>query len=196
MRNFVKGPSDVDCNGANGTAGVHAGQPLMTEVGEEVCRTESGAKTELMLGEKALFFQVVHKGGVDHFLHYLWYDAQERHGSVVSHGWTGLLFMDGHDVCCFPQRWIDTLPEAGRKLAGQGWGQFSCTDLQHPRRDAVGAGSLGSALWYTDIWQSFFFLVVSWVLFDKTVTEYRVWRKVDLHGTAEDIRCYPQTPGW
>ena len=40
----------------------------------------------------------------------------------------------------------------------------------------------------------FFFYVVSWVLFDKTVTEYRVWRKV--HGTAEEVRCYPQTPGW
>ena len=52
-----------------------------------------------------------------------------------------------------------------------------------------------SALWYTDIWQSFFFFffffVVSWVLFDKTVTEYTVWRKV--HGTAEEVRCYPQT---
>ena len=59
--------------------------------------------------------------------------------------------------------------------------------------------SPGSALWYTDIWQSFFFFFfffffVSWVLFDKTVTEYRVWRKV--HGTAEEVRCYPQTPGW
>ena len=41
--------------------------------------------------------------------------------------------------------------------------------------------SPGSALWYTDIWQSFFFffvVVVSWVLFDKKVTEYRVWHKV------------------
>ena len=37
----------------------------------------------------------------------------------------------------------------------------------------------------------FFFFVVSWVLFDKTVTEYTVWRKV--HGTAEEVRCYPQT---
>ena len=36
----------------------------------------------------------------------------------------------------------------------------------------------------------FFFFVVSWVLFDKTVTEYRVWHKV--HGTAEEVRCYPQ----
>ena len=56
--------------------------------------------------------------------------------------------------------------------------------------------SPGSALWCTDIWQSFFFFffVVSWVLFDKTVTEYRVWRKV--HGTAEEVRCYPQIPGW
>ena len=33
--------------------------------------------------------------------------------------------------------------------------------------------SPGSALWYTDIWQSFFFFL--WELFDKTVTEYRVW---------------------
>ena len=41
----------------------------------------------------------------------------------------------------------------------------------------------------------FFFFVVSWVLFDKTVTEYRVWHKVDLHGTAEEVRCYPQIPG-
>ena len=40
----------------------------------------------------------------------------------------------------------------------------------------------------------FFFFVVSWVLFDKTVTEYRVWHKV--HGTAEEVRCYPQIPGW
>ena len=32
----------------------------------------------------------------------------------------------------------------------------------------------------------FFLFVVSWVLFDKTVTEYRVWRKV--HGTAEEVR--------
>ena len=118
MRNLVKGPSDVDCKGANGAAGFHAGQPLMTLVGEEVSRTESGAKTKLMLGEKALLLQVVHKGGVDHFLQYLWYDAQERYGSVVSHGWAGLLFMNRHDVCCFPQRWIDTLPEAGRKT---GW---------------------------------------------------------------------------
>ena len=28
--------------------------------------------------------------------------------------------MDRHDVSCFPQRWIDTLPEAGRKQARQG----------------------------------------------------------------------------
>ena len=71
MRYLVKGPSDVNCNGANGTAGVHARQQLMTLVGEKVCRTESGAKAELMLGEKALFFQVVHEGSVDHFLHCL-----------------------------------------------------------------------------------------------------------------------------
>ena len=38
------------------------------------------------------------------------------------------------------------------------------------------------------------FFVVSRVLFDKTVTEYRVWHKV--HGTAEEVRCYPQIPGW
>ena len=42
----------------------------------------------------------------------------------------------------------------------------------------------------------FFFFVVSWVLFDKTVTEYRVWHKVVLHGTAEEVGCYPQIPGW
>ena len=61
--------------------------------------------------------------------------------------------------------------------------------------------SPGSALcmWYTctDIWQSFFFsffFVVSWVLFDKTVTEHRMWHKV--HGTAEEVRCYPRIPSW
>ena len=53
----------------------------------------------------------------------------------------------------------------------------------------------GSALWYTDIWQSFFFSCrfVS-VVFDKTVTEYRVWRNLCIHGTAEEVRCYPQIP--
>ena len=101
-----------------------------------------GCESRTDVVREGAFFQVVHEGGVDHFLHYLWYDAQERHGSVVFHRWAGLHFMDGHDVCCFPQRRIDTLPEAGRKQAGQGWGQFSCTDLQHPRRNAVGAGSL------------------------------------------------------
>ena len=55
--------------------------------------------------------------------------------------------------------------------------------------------SPGSALWYTHGHLTiFFFSVVSWVLFDKTVTEYRVWHKI--HGTAEEVRCYPQIPGW
>ena len=39
----------------------------------------------------------------------------------------------------------------------------------------------------------FFFCRFVTVLFDKTVTEYRVWHKV--HGTAEEVRCYPQIPG-
>ena len=37
-----------------------------------------------------------------------------------------------------------------------------------------------------------FFFSVSWVLFDKTVTEYRVWHKA--HGTAEEVWCYRQIP--
>ena len=36
--------------------------------------------------------------------------------------------------------------------------------------------------WHLTVFFFFFFFVVSWVLFDKTVTEYRVWHKV--HGTA------------
>ena len=64
-------------------------------------------------------------------------------------------------------------------------------------RPWLGCDSLNELTWvgfvvHWHLSDNFFlyFFVVSWVLFDKTVTEYRVWRKV--HGTAEEVRCYPQ----
>ena len=110
------------------------------------------------------------------------------------------------------QKWPKNLGWRRRAAGMSNWCQASAVRscvpiLINPEFDAAldrdscvthWMSSPGSALWCTDIWQSFFFfvvvVVVSWVSFDKTVTEYRVWHKV--HGTAEEVPCYPQIPGW
>ena len=55
-------------------------------------------------------------------------------------------------------------------------------------------GQLCGRLTSDNLFFLFFLLLFCECCLTRAVTEYRVWDKV--RGTAEEVRCYPQIPGW
>ena len=124
------------------------------------------------------------------------------------HWWRSEVEFEREDGQTDGQKWPKNLGWRHRAAGMSHWCQASAVRgcvpiLINPEFDAaLDRDSLNELTWVSFVvhWHLtiffffFFFFVFSWVMFDKAVTEYRVWHKV--HGTAEGVRCYPRIPGW